>query len=607
MSNSYSDELIEQVRLSNDIIDLISDYTKLEVGGKSYKGLCPFHEEKTPSFNVNPTEQLYYCFGCGAGGDIFNFVMDIEGLNFVEAVQNLADRAGISVAKNQDEKKLRKKRDEKRELIEIHNLATRFYNYLLVDSDYGEVAKGYLQERGFDSKVMDNFKLGFAPDRWQGLYKFLKNKGYSDGILDKSGLVIPRKKGKGYYDRFRNRVIFTIFNHRGDAIGFGGRIIDEDDYPKYLNSPETIIFDKGKNLYGLNWAKRSIQKSNEAIIVEGYTDLLRAHQLGIENVVASLGTALTNNQAKLLKRYANVVYIAYDSDTAGEKATLRGLDVLKKEGLNVKVITLPEGEDPDDFLKSKGKVAFEELKASSSSLMEFKINKILEESNFKDIDAKVGVVEEIVALLSRLNNQVEIEEYSKVVANKLNIGIDIIKQEINKYKVKGLDEDRKSNSRNNINKIKIEEVKDSRFKLHLKTVDELLRSVLKNPSLIKKFKDELDPVDFIKEEYQELVALIYKSYSDNNKLEVNNLLKIISDDKVKRLLLRLSVQEEDSLSYTEEMIGDEEYINRIKEYQTVMKMDKLNKDIKEAQITGDVDRERELLKEYMNLFRKEVN
>ncbi len=606
MSFSYSEDFVEEVRLNNDIVDLISEYTNLERSGKSYKGLCPFHDENTPSFFVNPDQQLYYCFGCSVGGDVFNFIMDIEGLGFRESIKLLAERSGITLPELNTTPKEKEKQDEKREVLKIHKLAARFYNYLLLESDLGEEAKEYLSARGFTEDTIKEFKLGFAPNRWGGLYRFLKKKGYSDRLLAKAGLILSRKDNNGYYDRFRNRIIFSIFDYRGQVIGFGGRIIEETNQPKYLNSPETIIFDKSRNLYGLNLAKKFIQQKKEAIIVEGYTDVITAYQYGIKNTVASLGTALTSQQAKLLKRYADTVYISYDSDTAGARATLRGLDILRKEGLTVKVIKLPDQLDPDEFIKKFNKEGFAQFKADAKSLVEFKLNSVLDKINLNSVDDKIKAIKGILPILVEIRNEVELNEYCKKVATKLNTDLKVLKKELKKYRLKKRGQDRKSNYRNNINKSDLKEsLNDPHLQLHLKAVNELLIHIIRNPNLIDKIKDYLQPKDFIKDEYKRLVTVIFDSYKQTGSLDVKKILEKIEDRVVKNLLLQLSVNQENGLNYTEDMVCDLSYIKRIKEYQVVMRIKNLDLKIKQAQDENNIDKERRLLQEKVQLLRKE--
>jgi DNA primase len=606
LSFAYSEDFIEQVRFNNDIIDIISDYTRLEHSGKSYKGLCPFHDENTPSFFVNPEQQLYYCFGCGVGGDIFNFIMGVEGIDFREAVKSLANRAGLSLPEHKANPQAKEKFDKKKKLLQIHELTARFYNYLLTSSDIGENGNNYLKQRGFGNDIVEEFQLGFAPDRWEALYRFLKNKGYSDKLLLESGLILARKNNTGYYDRFRNRVIFTISNHQGQVIGFGGRIIEDVNQPKYLNSPDTIIFDKSKNLYGLNLAKKFIQQSNQAIIVEGYTDVITAYQYGIKNVVASLGTSLTSEQAKLLKRYANTVYIAYDSDTAGAKATLRGLDILKEEGLEVKVIILPKDLDPDEFIKAEGKEGFAKSQSQAETLIDFKISNILRGRSLEDVDDKIIAVKEIVAVLAKVKNKVELDEYCKKISERLRTSEGVLRKEIDKYKFKMRGQDRKSNYRNNINTERelADALNDSRLIKYLKAIKELLSIIFKNPNLISSLKSQLEIDDLAKKEHRELFTRIFEFYHEHNTLEINQILQTITNNDAKNLLLELSIKDNDFLDDTEKTISD--YIETIKGYQREMRIERLNAEIKKAEKSGNFTKQMELMKE-VQLLRREGN
>src|SRR6056297_614782 len=414
LSNEFKEEVKDRV----DIVDVISDYVKLKKSGKNYKGLCPFHQEKTPSFTVNPANQFYHCFGCGDGGDVFSFLIEIEHITFFESLKMAAERAGMELPNQSDhQKKVANFRDK---IFEINMISAKFYNYLLLKHDIGKKALAYLKNRNYSEDDIKKYSLGFAPDKWTALYKFLKNKGYTKDEMVKAGLLVKKNEQK-FYDRFRNRIIFPIFNSRSEVLAFGGRIIDDSiNQPKYLNSPDTMVYDKSDNLYGLNWAKKYMRKSNNAIIMEGYTDVLTAHMNGIKNAVASLGTSLTEKQAKMLKRYVSKVYIAYDSDTAGAKATLRGLEILKEEGLNVKVIKLPEDTDPDDFIKLRGEKKFLNLKDDSLSLIEFKVDNIISSKNLRNADDRINTTHKIVEVLAQIKDPIEREVYTKEIAKKID-------------------------------------------------------------------------------------------------------------------------------------------------------------------------------------------
>ncbi|MFW6381993.1 MAG: DNA primase [Bacillota bacterium] len=428
---SISRDIINRIKAEIDIVELIGEYVELKSSGKNYVALCPFHQENTPSFTVNPNKQFYYCFGCGAGGDSINFIQEIDNLSFQESVLTLAERAGIEVdIKGGIDKEQMKLREA---IFSANELASKFYNYLLLNKEIAKKAKEYLNERGFNEDDIKKFNLGYAPDSWRALYKFLSDKGFSLEVLLKSGLIAAGKNNS-YYDRFRERVIFPIYNVRSEVIGFGGRIIDPEDFPKYLNSPESPVFSKKKLLYGLNISKEGIQNKNEAVIVEGYTDVLTAHKYGLNNFVASLGTALTREQANLLKRYCDKVYIAFDADTAGDKATLRGLEILREAGLDVAIIELPEDLDPDDYIKNNGCNAFIELESKAPDLINYRLDLIMGKYQDQTANGRLKAAKAGAEFLATVNDELTQDAYAKVLAEKTEIGYEEIKNKIEKVK-----------------------------------------------------------------------------------------------------------------------------------------------------------------------------
>lgn len=492
----YSDEFIDELKENVDIVDLISDYLELKKTGNRYKGLCPFHSEKTPSFFVNPDNNFYHCFGCGAGGDSINFVMEIENLTFVESVKMLAERSGIELPDMTNQQ--RQVYKEREELFSLNKLAARFYNYLLTETNIGEVALKYLNARGFTKEDINKFKLGYAADEWQLLLNFLKKKGFSLHLIKKAGLI-SEGKNDSYYDKFRNRVMFPIFNNRGEVIAFGGRILEsEDSYgPKYLNSPETQIFSKKKNLYGLHLAKDSIRKENSCIIMEGYTDVIQAHKKGFENSIASLGTAFTEEQAKLIKRYAENAFIAYDADTAGNKATLRGLDILNAAGINVKVIELEEGSDPDQLLKDEGADIFNDYLGKAVNLIDFKINMIVKNKNLSDPGTRKKTLRAIVELLSEVEDNLEREIYIERAALKTNFKENVLAEEVKKEFKKNKSRNNKSN-RENENKQQKEKKFDlySQLSYYQKVEEEILAHFISSPTLREELSNRISKNDF---------------------------------------------------------------------------------------------------------------
>jgi len=457
MNKSYQN-FNEKVKYNLDLVNIASEYVNMEKSGKNYKGLCPFHQEKTPSFMISPDKQLFYCFGCNKGGDIFDFIMEIENITFKESLKILAERAGLELPNQSQRQKQRAQKRDK--LFEINNLAARFYHYILLNTETAKPALKYLRERDFTEKDLEKFSLGYAPDKWKTLMNFLLKKGYSRKELKNAGLI--QYKNENYYDRFRGRIIFPIFNIRGEVLAFGARLLNEKEssMPKYLNSPGTLIYNKGDNLYGINWAKKSIRKTRMAIIMEGYTDVLTAQRKGLKNTVASLGTSLTSAQARLLKRYAEIAYIAYDADAAGAQAALRGLDILKKSGIKVKVIRLPVDQDPDDYLKDHGVDKFKKLQESALSLMDFKINQIINKENQDSSEDKISLSRKLLNLIVNIEDAIEQDIYIEKIADKLNLREDSIRQELKKYK-KDINNNKKNNtaktnktnSLNNINKL----------------------------------------------------------------------------------------------------------------------------------------------------------
>ena len=373
-----SEEIIQKVKESNDIVDIISENIKLKRTGRNYSGLCPFHNEKTPSFSVSQDKQIFKCFGCGEAGNVVSYVMKSRNMDFIEAIRFLAERAKIEL--QADNSKSIKERDVNEKLYKINAEAARFFFAKLRTN---KNAMSYFTGRGISESTLKSFGLGFAPSSWNELMKFLKAKGYTELDMLNAGLIIKSQKESTkevFYDRFRNRVMFPVFDFKGKVIGFGGRVLD-DSKPKYLNSPETAVFKKGTNLYGLNFALKNL-KERMLIIVEGYMDCISLHQYGIKNAVASLGTALTPNQAKLLKRYTDKIIISYDADLAGQNATLRGLEILRVEDFDIRVLTVPQGKDPDEFIRSNGREAFLKLINDALPLIDYRIKKVREGVDF---------------------------------------------------------------------------------------------------------------------------------------------------------------------------------------------------------------------------------
>lgn len=424
----YPEEVIEDVRIRNEIVEVASSYIKLERKGRRYFALCPFHGEKTASFCIEPSKQFFYCFGCNKGGSVIHFIMNIENLEFLDAIRFLADRAGVTLPEPDDNKEKEKARLRKN-ILEVNKEAARFFFSNLASSS-GIDAQGYLKKRNLTEKAIKQFGVGVAPQSKNALTEHLLKKGMSKDLLLKAGISLETKDGN-LIDRFRGRIMFPIFNIRGNTIGFGGRALG-DIQPKYMNSPDTLVFNKSRELYGLNYARLS--KSNKLLIVEGYMDVISLHQGGIDYAVASLGTALTQSQAWILKKYSEEVIICYDSDTAGQAATLRGLDILEKSGCNVRVLLLPDGKDPDEYIKNNGSKKFKNLVDRAISLLEYKIKVQEKKHNIDTIDDKLKLLNSIAEVLAEHDNAIERELYANNYAEQYGISIDSLNNEVKRIR-----------------------------------------------------------------------------------------------------------------------------------------------------------------------------
>lgn len=424
----YPEELIEEVRTRNDIVEVISGYVRLQKKGSNYFGLCPFHNEKSPSFSVSPGKQMYYCFGCGAGGNVITFLMEYENQTFPEAVRTLAQRAGIALPEADDSKEARQADSRRAKLLEINKEAAKYFYYQL-RTERGSVGMEYLRKRELSDETMNHFGLGYANKYSNDLIQYLKSKGYSEDLIRDAGLCNVDEK-HGMYDKFWNRVMFPIqdINHR--VIGFGGRVMG-DGKPKYLNSPETEIFDKSRNLYGLNFARTS--RKGNVILCEGYMDVIAMHQAGFTQAVASLGTAFTSGQASLLRRYANEILLSYDSDGAGVNAALRAIGILKEAGMTGRVINLEPYKDPDEFIKVLGGEEFQKRLDHAENSFFFELRQLQKNYDLSDPEQKTAFHREIARKLCTFSEEVERENYIEAVAQKYHIGFENLRRLVGTY------------------------------------------------------------------------------------------------------------------------------------------------------------------------------
>ena len=495
----YPDELVEEIRAKNDIVDVISGYVRIQKKGSNYMGLCPFHNEKSPSFSVSASKQIYHCFGCGAGGNVFTFLMNYENFTFQEAVKELADRAGVSLPEIEYSAQAKKEADKKAILLEINKEAAKYFYYQL-RQEQGKIGYRYLSGRQLSEETIKKFGLGFANKTSNDLTLYLKNKGYTDEQIIQAGLASADER-YGTHDKFWNRVIFPIMDINHRAIGFGGRVMGEGN-PKYLNSPETPVFDKSRNLYGLNFARTA--RKNNIILCEGYMDVIALHQAGFNQAVASLGTAFTAGQANLLRRYTENVLLSYDSDGAGTNAALRAIGILREVGLTAKIIDLKPYKDPDEFIKNLGAEAFQERidKAENSFLFEVRV--LERDYDLKDPEGKTKFHREIAKKLCQFSEEVERDNYTQAIAEKYHMGYENLRKLIHSYASKtGLAKPIERPKSGIQSKSSQEENVRKNQRL-------LITWLTEEPYLYKKVKDYLSPADFTDELYGKVAAKLFE-------------------------------------------------------------------------------------------------
>ena len=575
-------DIIEEVKSRCDIVHIISQYISIKQSGTNFKGLCPFHGEKTPSFYVSTSKQMYKCFGCGEGGDVIKFVMSMENLEFMDALKLLAKQCGVDVNTNMNEE-TKLKMEKINKFQNIHREAARYYFSNLITSK--NPGYNYLRNRGLDDKIIKKFGLGYSLKSWDSLKNYLLSKGYTNEELSECGLITYKKENNKSYDKFRNRVMFPIFDYRGNVIGFGGRVLDDSE-PKYLNSPDTLIFNKRFNLYGLNFSRKEIIDKT-MILVEGYMDLISLYQYGIKNVVATLGTALTDQQGMLIKRYADSAIISYDSDDAGIKATLRAIDILTKLDINVKILNLKDCKDPDEFMRKYGLDEFKKAINLSTNHVKFKIDNLKNNFDLNKGEDRVKFAKEASIIIKGIKSPVEVDYYTKYLSSLIDISVESIKREIygksykkyknnsfNKYKNREdkiiekpkIIENGKKYVEENLIKIMLESsslrenifLKISEDDFLLNDSREILKFMIKNRELDKITIDKIKSLNISEEYITDLKSIPLENIDLNNSKNIDEIIKNIKKNNIN------------------------ENINRLLEEQKILEDNKTNNDLKEV-------------------------
>jgi DNA primase len=528
LKNTLYDDFVDRVRTESDIISVISEYVPLKKRGKNFWGCCPFHNEKTPSFSVAPDKGFFYCFGCQAGGNVFNFLMKIENISFFEAVKKMAQKLNIPLPDQEKSEFELSREREMAQLYRVNEMARDFFHNCLTKTNYGKEALAYLTSRGLTKAGIDTFKIGFAPPGWDKLSLAFQERGFDQDLLLKAGLVSSRPTGEGSYDRFRNRIIFPICDARGRVIGFGGRVMD-DSQPKYLNSPETILFNKRQTLFAFDQACKSIRDSGQAIVVEGYMDAITAHEAGAKNVVASLGTAFTPEQGRLLLRQATEVVFAYDSDAAGQNATLRALEVVRTLGIAIRIATVPESKDPDEFIRKNGIQQFLNFIQRAPGLLDYQIQQALKDTDYSRLEGKVAVVAKALPALIQSNNAVEIDGHITRLSQILSIDESAIRSEFNKYAINNKKDKIVKTGKNGYNTTSVP-VSRRTVQKNATAEQHLIRLMCEDPALISYVQVQLSADDFQDESRREIINSLFHAYNSGNQLAPATLANSLSDN-----------------------------------------------------------------------------
>ena len=483
-----ADEKIDEIRERTDIVEVVSSYLPLKRSGVNHQGLCPFHQEKSPSFNVNSARQIFHCFGCGVGGNVFSFLMRMEGLSFPDAVRRLGEKVGVEVEEEAVSPEEVRRRDERERILRINEVAGEFYQQLLLTDEEGAPGRRYLRQRGYESEIVRTFQLGFAPGGWESLAKHLAGKSFSSEDSQKAGLVRPGKQERGDYDLFRNRLLFPIHDLQGRMVAFGGRVLD-DSLPKYINSPETAVYHKGQTLYGLYQAREAMRHNGEALVVEGYFDVLALHRAGFPGAVATCGTALTADHARLLKRYADKILLIFDEDAAGRQATFRAMDALVPAGLSVSVVTMPVGEDPDSLLKEKGEEGFRLCLDAARPVLEVFIEDQLR-VNDESVEGRARAAEQVLERIKRLPGDLERSLYVKRLAELTGLDVELLKSKV-RGGVPALKQGRTPTQSNRVRKPAAETGQTQKYLLRLMLMDDQQRRLVRQEGTADLFIDDL--------------------------------------------------------------------------------------------------------------------
>ncbi|WP_078379667.1 DNA primase [Sutcliffiella halmapala] len=598
MNYRIPEQTIDQIRQSTDIVDVISEYVQLKKQGRNYFGLCPFHGESTPSFSVSPDKQIFHCFGCGAGGNAFNFIMDIEGVSFVEAAEKLAKSSSIEmeVPKNAQAEPLGQSKETKW-MLDAHLLLQKFYHHLLLNTKEGQEAYDYLKARDFTDEMMKKFGIGYALNSWDFALKFLSKRGYNQKLLEKAGLLIEKEHTAEYFDRFRDRIMFPIHDHKGNVIAFSGRVLGKGE-PKYLNSPETALFNKSKILYNFHQARPHIRKQEQVILFEGFADVIAADQAGLPHSIATMGTSLTEDQARIIRRHVESVIVCYDGDNAGIEAAYRAAKILIEQGCYVRVALMPDKLDPDDYIRKKGPESFkQDVIGASLTFMAFKLQYLRRGRNLKDEGEKIRYIEDVLKEISLLTKAVERDHYLRQLSDEFSISLEALKEQ--QFQVyKSLNQKKDYRERNRINISNQPKLFSQTLKPAYQNAERfLLAHMLKDRAVSDKVQAAIEGT-FILEEHRAIAAYLYAFYEEGYEPNVSVFMERIPEQALKTKISELGM-----LTLEEELSNAvlQDYMKQVFNYPKLLTIKEKEQEKKQAEMQKDFIRAAQIAMEIIQM------
>ncbi len=594
MTGRIPEETVQEVLRATDIVNVVSEYVQLKKQGRNFFGLCPFHGENTPSFSVSPEKQIYHCFGCGAGGNVFKFLMDIEGVSFQEAVQKLADKAGIELRVRFDRRAEDPALRERERMMEAHLFLQRFYHHLLVHTKEGQEALDYLQKRGFTKEIIEEFQIGYAPASRDAALTVLRKRGFPQDLLEKAGIIVKREEEDAYFDRFRGRIMFPIHDPGGNTVAFSGRSLS-DAAPKYLNSPETKIFQKGRILFNFHRARPKIRKKGAAVLFEGFADCISAYRAGIDNGISVMGTSLTEEHVRLIRRNTDLVILCFDGDSAGKRAAVRAGEMLRQGGCQVRVAALPEGLDPDEYIARYGPEKFRrDVIENSLTLIAYKMQLFREGKNLADEGERARYIEEVQKELASLDSPVEQEIYLRQLADEFSLSLDALKE--NQRKIQRA---KRRNQPLSPSRVPVPAEREKKLKpAHYNAERLLIAHMLRSRTIAAKVREKLAGQSFSVSEHQKIADCLYDFYENGNLPNLSHFLALLPDEGLQKLtaeIAMLPVKEEPE----EQELND--YIKSVLNYQKLLKIKEKEREGKQAEREHNYRKAAEIAMEILQL------